>query len=85
LEKEAYRRKNQINKLWKRSLNYRKQHFWNTYKCEQYAKIYKHWISKDIPIVPRKYLIKEIKGEPQEETELHWNLMIKKFETDINH
>ena len=35
------------------------------------------------PILPRKYLIKEIKGEPEEETKLRWDHTVNSFQTDI--
>lgn len=83
LVKEAYRKRKEIQQLWKKSLNNRKQLYWNAYKCEKYSEIYSQWIEKESPILPQKYLIKEITGEPEEETKLRWDLAMNKFRTDI--
>lgn len=62
-------------------LNDRKQSYWNAFKCDKNVETYSHWILKESPILSRKYLIK---GEPEEETKLRWNLAISSFQTDIS-
>ena len=84
LEKEAFRKRKEISKLWSRNLNDRKQNFWNAYKCEKYAEVYSRWITMDSPIFPRKFLIKEIEAEPIEDTKLRWDLAIQQFQTEIS-
>ncbi|KAJ8316545.1 hypothetical protein KUTeg_005902 [Tegillarca granosa] len=83
LEKEAFRKRKQMWKEWRKNLNIRKQNFWNTLKCEKYAETYSNWIELDAPILPRKYLIKEITGEAETETKLRRDLAIIRFRTDI--
>lgn len=83
IEKEAFRKQKQISQLWYRLLNQRREHFWNALKCEKYSETYSQWISMEAPILPRKYLIKEITGEPEEETRLRWDLSLSRFKTDI--
>lgn len=83
LEKEATSKKKLITKIWNRNLNFRRRQFWNAYKLGQYAKLYRAWLKRDVPVIPRKYLFHYIPEEPPEETELRWNLMLKTFETDI--
>ena len=78
LEKETQRKRKQMSTTWKKLLNIRKQHFWKAYKCERFATTHSNWISLAIPILPRKYLIKEIIGEPEEETKLRWDLTVIK-------
>ncbi|CAG2210251.1 unnamed protein product [Mytilus edulis] len=83
-EIEAFRKRKQLWNIWWKCLNDRKQSYWNAFKCDKYVETYSHWISKESPILPRKYLIKEIKGEPEEETKLRWDLAISSFQTDIS-
>lgn len=84
LEKEAFRKRKQLWNIWRKCLNDRKQSYWNAFKCDKYVETYSHWISKESPILPRKYLIKEIKGESEEENKLRWDLAISSFQTDIS-
>ena len=84
IEKEAYRKRKQILSIWKKLLNSRKQNYWNALNCTNQAKKFSEWISSETPIIPRKFLIKEIKGEPTEETEIRWNLSIRRIETEIS-
>lgn len=84
IEKEAYRKKKQISKIWKHLLNARKQNFWNSLNCEKQANIYNDWINAEIPIIPQKFLIKEIKGEPEMETKLRWDLTIQRIHTEVS-
>lgn len=83
LEKEAYKKRNQMKQHWFRLLNERKQAFWNALKHENLADFYEMWKAKENIIFPRKFRIKPIDGEPKEETQIRINLAIQKFETEI--
>jgi len=84
VEKMALSEKRRIIRTWRTNLNQRKMNFWNFYRCEKQHNIYQKWLTKETPILPKKFLIKKIDGEPKEETELRWNLTLQRFETEIS-
>ncbi|XP_048735895.2 putative uncharacterized protein DDB_G0279653 [Ostrea edulis] len=83
LEKEISVKKNIIIRTWKRNLNERKQAFWNAFKTENTVDIYKNWRRLDLPIMPRKFRIKEIAGEDETERAIRENLAAQKFDAEI--
>lgn len=80
---EAYRQRKRIINTWKINLNKRKQLFWNYYKQKQLSCIYETWIGRESPILPQKYLIREIEGELLEETTIRFELAVQTFTAEI--
>lgn len=83
IQREAFKQHKQILSTWKKNLNRRKQMFWNFYKCKEFVRIYNEWINLVNPVLPRKYLIREINGEQPEETKIRFELALHRFKTDI--
>ena len=81
---QAQKQKAGMSKMWKRLLNERKQAFWNMYRCNNIADIYTEWKNKEKPILPQKFLIKEINGEHPNETEIRANLAVFQLDTEIS-
>ncbi|WP_179116223.1 hypothetical protein, partial [Solemya velum gill symbiont] len=83
IEREALQMKKSMSKLWARSLNERKQAFWNMYRNDKISKIYLNWTQKEKPILPKKFIIKEIEGECKKETEIRANFALNRLNTEI--
>ena len=68
---------------WSNALNTRKQSFWqqinNAYDADQYEK----WLSEDTPILPRKFRIPGIRGEPEEQKTIRANMAIERVRGEI--
>ena len=84
IQAETLRIKNSMKQLWAKSLNQRKQAYWNMYKCDKTCMMYKIWREKETPILPRKFLMKEINGESAEETNIRKSLSLQKFDAEIS-
>lgn len=69
--------------FWKKMLKQRKHTYWKNIRCSNIANIYQNWRNKEKPILPRKFLIKEIRNEPPEETAIRANLALCRLETEI--
>ncbi|WP_179115190.1 hypothetical protein, partial [Solemya velum gill symbiont] len=63
--------------------NERKQAFWNMYRNDKISKIYLNWTQKEKPILPKKFIIKEIEGECKKETEIRANFALNRLNTEI--
>lgn len=83
-EIEANRFIEKMNDIWKRSLNERKQSFANMIRCKNIAMIYQNWRTIDRPILPEKFLIREIEGEHPDETEIRARLALHRLDTEIS-
>ena len=83
LEKEAFKKRNQMKKVWYRNLNERKQAFFNAARTEDLANTYDTWKNKEQPILPKKIRIKQIPSEPEEEFTIRYSLALQKFESEI--
>jgi hypothetical protein len=79
----SYRIKQSMKYVWNRSLNERKQAYWNYLKFKNTAAIYSEWIKKDNPIIPRKYRPKIIPGEVDEDKDIRRETSLQLFEADI--
>ena len=62
-ELETQKQKIMISNPWSRFLNERKHAYWNSIRCNNIANTYQKWRSKQNPILPTKFLIREIEGE----------------------
>ncbi|CAG2214960.1 HMCN [Mytilus edulis] len=81
---EAARQRDLINDMWKKSLNERKIAYYNALRCDKNAEIYLKWQAMENPILPEKFLIREIKGEHCEETEIRGQLALQRLATEIS-
>ncbi|CAG2250986.1 unnamed protein product [Mytilus edulis] len=81
---EAARQRDLINDMWKKSLNERKIAYYNALRCDKNAEIYIKWQTMENPILPEKFLIREIKGEHCEETEIRGQLALQRLATEIS-
>lgn len=84
LQKEAYRIKQRIKAEWSRLLNYRKQTYYKQINNANHANYFEKWISQGNPIIPRKFRIKEIRGEPKNQTEIRVEMAINRVNGEIS-
>lgn len=82
-EREAYKIRQMIIRIWQKSQNERKQSYWNYLKFLNTGTIYETWVGKDTPVLPRKYRIHRIPGEPHEDEEIRKESTLHRFESDI--
>jgi len=75
--------RNSILKIWKRSLNERKQAYWNFLKFKNINQIYETWLEKSDPILPMKFRIIEIQGEYEEDKIIRKENSIRSFEAEV--
>ncbi|CAC5423354.1 unnamed protein product [Mytilus coruscus] len=81
---EAARQRDLIKDMWKKSLNERKIAYYNALRCDKNAEIYIKWQTMENPILPEKFLIREIKGEHCEETEIRGPLALQRLATEVS-
>lgn len=83
LQKEASRIKQKIKTYWSQTLNSRKQTYWkqinNAYHAEQFEK----WLEKAEPILPRKFRIKPIREEPNDQTNIRIEVAKERLRGEI--
>lgn len=83
LQNEADGIKRQLKVEWSRTLNFRKQLFWKQINNANDAEQYEKWLAEDIPILPRKFRITEINGEPEDQKNIRANLAIDRVKGEI--
>lgn len=79
----ANRIKKLIGRIWKQTLNQRKQNFWNGFKFARISDIYADWLSRDAPILPRKFRPVHIPGEHMEDSEIRKENAIQNVRSEI--
>lgn len=72
-----------MNEDWSRSLNHRKQLFWKQVNNAQDAEQYENWLKEDTPILPRKFRIADIRGEPENQKNIRVNVTFERVKRDI--
>lgn len=75
--------KNRIIHLWNQKLKIRKLSFWNMIKNNYKAGIYERWLNSSPKILPRKFQIKPILNEPEQQRQLREKLALEKLKTEI--
>jgi hypothetical protein len=83
LKKETYKIKQKIRSEWNRTLNYRKQPYWQQINNANHAEYFEKWINQENPIIPRKFRIKEIRGEPEVQTAIRVDVAINRVKGEI--
>lgn len=83
LQKEAIKIKQRIKVDWSRALNKRKQLYWKQINNACDAEQYEKWLGEDLPILPRKYRITEIPGEPEEQKNIRANMAVERVKGEI--
>jgi hypothetical protein len=83
LKKEANKIRQKMRTEWKTSLNSRKQIFWKQINCAKDADQFENWLNEDIPIIPRKFRIPEIRGEPESQTDVRAGVAIERVKGEI--
>ena len=61
--------KNAMINIWNLKLKKRRENFWQMIRNNNTAKIYEEWMVNSPIIIPKKLQIKEISGEPLEQTQ----------------
>jgi hypothetical protein len=64
-------------------LNSRKQLFWKQINNAKDAEQYEKWINKENPVLPRKFRIAEIRGEPEEQTKVWAHMVVESVKGGI--
>ena len=83
LERETFKKRNQMKNIWRKLLNKRKQAYWNAIRSDNLANKYEAWKNQDNVIFPRKFRVKVISSEPDEEIRIRINLAQQRLETEI--
>ena len=80
---ESQKAKKDIGKLWKDTLNTRKQAFWTYYKAKTTTDIFQKLSEQNPPKMPRKFLPKAIENECEEETKIRQSIALEGFKAEI--
>jgi hypothetical protein len=83
LRNEAYRIKQRIKAEWSRILNNRKQAYWKQVNNANHAEYFEKWLNQDNLVLPRKFRIKEIPGEPEEQAAICINVAKSRVRGEI--
>lgn len=83
LQTEAHKIKQKMNEDWYRSLNHRKQLFLKQVNNAKVAEQYEKWLNEDTPILPRKFRIADIRGEPVDQKNIRVNVAIERVKGGI--
>jgi hypothetical protein len=83
LQKEADKIKQNMKVEWSRTLNFRKQLFWKQINNANDAEQYEKWLGEDNPILPRKFRITEINGEPEDQKNIRANMAVERVKGEI--
>ena len=70
--------------FWNQNLKFRRIAFWNMMKNAEKAKLYNTWLSSGPTILPRKFQIPSIKGEPENQRVRRERLALEQFKTEID-
>lgn len=71
-----------LNHIWKANLNERSKGYWNALRNSKISDIYENWSKEDNPILPNKFKIKEIRGEPKEQTKIRIDSSREQLKTE---
>lgn len=83
MQKEASRIKQKLRSVWSQMLNIRKQTYWKQINNANHAEQFGKWLEEQEPIIPRKYRIKPIRGEPKDQTNIRIEVTKKRVKGDI--
>ena len=83
LQKEATRIKQSVKLFWSQILNSRKQTYWKQISNAKRAEYYEKWLNQENPVIPRKFRIKPIKGEPSDQTDVRIEIAKKRVMGEI--
>lgn len=83
LQKEASRIKQKLKSVWSQMLNIRKQTYWKQINNANHAEQFEKWLEEQEPIIPRKYRIKPIRGEPEDQTNIRIEVAKERVKGDI--
>ena len=73
----------QLWRIWRKSLNERKMAFWNHTRSINLAVVYDLWLGIEQPILPRKFRPMKIAGEAIEDTEIRRDTALRNFEAEV--
>ena len=83
LQQQATKIRRSIISVWKKSINERKQAYYNHLKCRETADVYVEWSQKDKPVLPRKLRLRTIPGEHIDDKEIRIETAISAFNAEI--
>lgn len=81
---DVLKQRKRVIRTWKEHLNKRKQLYWQSLNSENTAVFYETWINKDIKVIPKKYLMKDIPNENADERNIRKQSVINQFQAEIN-
>ena len=82
-QREIFKLRKQILKTWRGQLNKRKQLFWHGLNCENTSVIYETWLNQEKKVLPKKFLLKYIANECNEDRTIRQNTTLEKFRAEI--
>lgn len=82
LENEAIRLKQTMIQLWNRNLNNPKRHFWQQLCNGNLSKVYEDWRNTTPIVLPRKFQIKRITNEPDDQRRKGERQVLNNFRTE---
>ena len=83
LREEAFKARKRIIQTWQRNLNTRKIAYWNSYKTGKEAEQYQQCISKENPLILRKFRPNELPNEQEEEKTVRKNRALQNVKSEI--
>lgn len=84
IQREVDEGRRRMSRTWSNQLKKRSQHFWQSINNDNTAVIYETWLNRDDKIIPKKFLLKSIPSESNEEKSIRQNSVLEKFQTEIN-
>ena len=72
-----------IKLFWSQILNSRKQTYWKQISNAKRAEYYENWLNQENPVIPRKFRIKPINGEPSDQTDVRIEIAKKRVMGEI--
>ena len=83
IHQRATKIRRNIISVWKKSLNERKQAYWNYLRSDKTANIYVEWLEKENPVLPRKFRPRTITGEHEDDRQIRRDTAISAFKAEI--
>ena len=83
IHQRATKIRRSIISVWKKSLNERKQAYWNYLKCDNTANTYTEWSEKEDPVLLRKFRLRDIPGEHEDDRQIRRDTAISAFKAEI--
>ena len=83
VKRQVTKIKKSLSGVWKKSLNERKQAYWNNLRFQNTAVVYESWLGKENPVIIRKFRPKLIIGEHEEDRTIRKENALRNVEAEI--